>query len=257
MVSNQDSRPTGASAAPGYYPTSPVEVGHIAPVPRRIRATWQDRVVLDTTRATYVWEHPYYPQFYIPSADVDAELLVDTGEVQQSDLGPVTIRSLVLGDQRVDRAARFLEQATVTGLDHTYRFEWSALDRWFEEDEEVFGHPRSPYVRVDALRSRRRVRVEKDGVLLAESTSPVAVFETGLPTRWYLDRTAVNWEHLVATDTQTRCPYKGLTSEYWSVVTPEGQYDDVVWSYNFPTRHLQPIAGLVAFYNEKVDLTVA
>ena len=85
-----------------------------------------------------------------------------------------------------------------------------------EEDEQVFVHPRSPYVRVDALRSTRTVRVELRGTLLAESDSPVLVFETGLPTRYYLSRTAVRFEHLIPTDTQTQSPYKGTTSGYWS-----------------------------------------
>ena len=97
----------------------------------------------------------------------------------------------------------------IDGLSGTVRFEWAALDAWFEEDEQVFVHPRNPYVRVDALRSTRSVRVELDGVVLAESSSPVMVFETGLPTRYYLNRTEVDFAHLIPTDTVTACPYKG------------------------------------------------
>jgi uncharacterized protein (DUF427 family) len=133
------------------------------------------------------------------------------------------------------------------------RFEWDALDHWFEEDEEVFVHPRSPYTRVDALRSTRRVRVELDGVLLAESSSPVMVFETGLPTRYYLNRTEIDFEHLEVSDTITACPYKGRTTGYWSVRIGDSVHADLAWSYDFPTRQLLPIAGLIAFYNEKVD----
>jgi uncharacterized protein (DUF427 family) len=136
------------------------------------------------------------------------------------------------------------------------RFEWAALDSWFEEDEQVFVHPRSPYVRVDALRSARTVRVELDGAVLAESRSPVMVFETGLPTRYYLPRTEVDFGHLVPTATVTACPYKGVTSAYWSVTVHDTVHEDLVWSYDFPTRQLSPIAGLVAFYNEKVDIVV-
>ena len=142
------------------------------------------------------------------------------------------------------------------GLAGTVRFEWAALDAWFEEDEQVFVHPRSPYTRVDALRSTRTVWVELDGVLLAESSCPVMVFETGLPTRYYLDRTAVSFEHLIATDTVTACPYKGTTSGSWSARVGERLYEDLAWAYDFPTRQLLPIAGLIAFYNEKVDLTL-
>jgi uncharacterized protein (DUF427 family) len=146
--------------------------------------------------------------------------------------------------------------SAVAGLAGTVRFDWDAVDAWFEEDEEVFVHPRSPYTRVDALRSTRQVRVELDGVVLASSPSPVMVFETGLPTRYYLNRTEVNAEHLVPTGTVTACPYKGKTSGYWSVRVGETVHVDLAWAYDFPTRQLLPIAGLIAFYNEKVDIFV-
>jgi uncharacterized protein (DUF427 family) len=117
-------------------------------------------------------------------------------------------------------------------------------------------HPRSPYVRVDARRSSRHVRVELEGVVLADSSAPVLVFETGLPTRYYLDRLAVRFEHLTASDTITACAYKGVTSGYWSARIGMTMHADLAWSYGFPDRQLVPIAGLIAFYNERVDLIV-
>jgi uncharacterized protein (DUF427 family) len=151
---------------------------------------------------------------------------------------------------------RVYGDSSIEGLSQTARFEWSALDSWFEEDEEIFVHPRSPYVRVDALRSTRSVRIELDGVVLAASSSPVMVFETGLPTRYYLNRTEVNFAHLRPSDTVTSCPYKGTTSGYWSSHIGEEVQLDLAWSYDFPTRQLLPITGLISFYNEKVDIFV-
>jgi uncharacterized protein (DUF427 family) len=98
--------------------------------------------------------------------------------------------------------------------------------------------------------------VEVDGAVLAESSSPVLVFETGLPTRYYLPRTDLSFEHLVPSATVTECPYKGRTSAYWSARVEEAVHADVAWSYDFPTRQLLPIAGLVAFYNERLDVFV-
>jgi len=135
------------------------------------------------------------------------------------------------------------------------RFEWDALD-WFEEDEPIMGHPRNPYARVDALRSHRHVRVELDGVVLADTHSPVLLFETGLPTRYYIDRTDVAFEHLEASQTQTVCPYKGITSGYWSVRTGDTVQPDLAWTYEFPLDQVAPIARLIAFYNEKLDIFV-
>ncbi len=117
-----------------------------------------------------------------------------------------------------------------------------------------FVHPRNPYVRVDALRSTRPLRVELAGAVLAESSSPVLVFETGLPTRYYINRTEVDFSCLVPTSTETECPYKGRTTGYWSVQAGGELHLDLAWTYDFPTRQLQPIAGLIAFYNEKVDI---
>jgi uncharacterized protein (DUF427 family) len=106
------------------------------------------------------------------------------------------------------------------------------------------------------LRSTRHLRVELDGALLAESSSPLLLFETGLPTRYYVNRTEVDFSHLVPTDTATACPYKGRTSGYWSVRVADATYPDLAWAYDFPTPQVLPIAGLIAFYNEKVDITV-
>ena len=80
------------------------------------------------------------------------------------------------------------------------------------------------------------------------------VFETGLPTRYYLSRTDIDFGHLIPTDTVTACPYKGITSGYWPIRAGGTMHTDLAWSYDFPTRQLAPIAGMVAFYNEKVEL---
>jgi uncharacterized protein (DUF427 family) len=230
--------------------------GHVEPVPRWIRAKLGGETVVDSTRALYVWEWRYYPQYYFPLGDVRPGLLVPEGYSQHSPRGTVEVHSLRAGDGDRKRAARVLVESPVAGLSGTVRFEWAALDAWFEEDEQVFVHPRNPYVRVDALQSTRHVLVQLDGVVLAESSSPVLVFETGLPTRYYLHRTQVNFEHLIPTETVTACPYKGVTSGYWSIQTAETVHRDLAWAYDFPTRQLLPIAGMIAFYNEKVDIIV-
>jgi uncharacterized protein (DUF427 family) len=224
-MESASTRPADAA----HYPQLIVPVGHFEPAPRRLRGVLGGQVVVDTTHAFYVWEIPPYPQYYVPVEDVDAA---------------------ALSSLRAAGRVRDGDPETVPG---TVRIEWAALDAWFEEDEKVMIHPRNPYSRVDALRSRRAIRIELDGVVLAESSAPVILFETGLPPRYYLDRGAVRFEHLVATETGTGCPYKGWTSQYWSVRTGEREYPDLAWSYEFPIPALAAIAGLVAFFNEKVD----
>jgi len=238
------------------YPEIVVSVDRVEPVPRRVRALLGGEVVLDTIRALYVWEWQHYPQYYIPIADVDADRLVDEQHPEHLRRGTARRQGLRVGEISRPGTVHVYADDARHGLAGTARFEWNALDAWFEEDEQVFVHPRDPYVRVDALRSTRRVRIELDGLLLGESSSPVMVFETGLPTRYYLNRTEVNFEHLIPTQTVTACPYKGRTTGYWSVQTADDVQPDLAWTYDFPTHQLLPIAGLIAFYNEKVDILV-
>jgi len=232
------------------------QVNQVEPVPRRVRALLADEIVFDTTRALYVWEWPNYPQYYIPLADVGSDRLVTENVTQHSPRGQVELHGLRVGHTHRPHAAKILRESSVERLSGTVRFEWAALDAWFEEDERVFVHPRNPYVRVDALRSTPNVRIELEGAVIGESSSPIMVFETELPTRYYLNRTEINFDHLVATDTVTECPYKGTTSGYWSVRVGGQIHADLAWSYDFPTRQLLPIAGLIAFYNERVGIFV-
>jgi uncharacterized protein (DUF427 family) len=251
-------------AADRNYPQMPVQVNHVEPVPRRVRGFLGNELVFDTTNARYVWEIPYYPQYYIPLSDIDARFLVDENAEQTTRRGTARRHGLRAGGLERRSTVRVYGSDAIDGVAGTAHFAWTALDAWYEEDEQVFVHPRSPYTRVDALRSHRRVRVSLDGVTLADTTSPVLVFETGLPTRYYIDRTDVDFRYLVPSDTQTACPYKGVTSGYWSVRLEPGsdgaairhEHQDLAWAYDFPTRQLLPITGMVAFYNEKLDIEV-
>ena len=143
----------------------------------------------------------------------------------------------------------------MTELRDLIRFDWQAMDAWFEEDEEVYTHPRDPYSRVDILESSRRVRVEIEGTVLAESSHPHVLFETGLPPRRYLAKVDVRMDLLVPTPSVSHCPYKGQ-AEYWSAKVGDRLIDDVAWSYRTPLPESEKVAGMIAFYNERVDLVI-
>jgi uncharacterized protein (DUF427 family) len=223
---------------------------------KRIRAYLGGELVLDTTRPLLVWEKPEYPAYYVPVADVRTELLeADGGVTHSRSRGDGHTFTLRAGDKEAVAAAVRDEDSPFEALRDTIRFEWDALDAWFEEDEQVFTHPRDPYTRVDILPSSRHVRVEVDGVTVAESTRPTLLFETGLPVRYYLPKTHVRMDLLEPTDRETHCPYKGH-AEYWSVRVGETVYSDLAWSYRTPLPESQKIAGLISFYNEKLDIYV-
>ncbi|SES67516.1 DUF427 domain-containing protein [Nonomuraea wenchangensis] len=219
---------------------------------KRVRAYLGGRAVADTTAALLVWEVPYYPTYYFPLADVEESALKATGATTHSpSRGEGVVHTVTSGAAEAPDAALTYPDSPLEEIRGHVRFEWDAMDAWFEEDEEVYVHPRDPYTRVDILPTSRHVRVEVDGVTVADSRGARVLFETGLPARYYLPKTDVRLNLLERTDTVTHCPYKG-TAEYWSV---NGQ-EDLAWSYRTPLPESERIAGLVAFYNEKLDIYV-
>ncbi|GAA2399270.1 hypothetical protein Cme02nite_08130 [Catellatospora methionotrophica] len=223
---------------------------------KRVRVYFNGQVVADTSSPVLVWEVPYYPAYYLPVADVHSDLLAPSGHTADSStLGTGTLYTVRVGDRSAEDAALRYEKSPLPELRDLVRFEWDAMDAWFEEDEEVYTHPRDPHTRLDILSSSRHVRVEVDGVTVAESHRPTILFETGLPPRWYLPKTDVRADLLTPTDTVTHCPYKGQAA-YWSVRAGDTVHEDLAWTYRTPLRESQKIEGLVSFYNEKVDLYV-
>jgi uncharacterized protein (DUF427 family) len=223
---------------------------------KRVRVFVKGVAVADTVRPLYVWETPFYPAYYVPAADVRTDLLVPSGTVTHSPSrgDGVNFTLCVDGDERVDAAWQFRDSPIEELRDHI-RFDWDAMDAWFEEDVEVFVHPRNPYVRIDTLPTSRRVRVELNGVVLADSPRAVALFETGLPPRWYIPKVDARMDLLDATTESSRCPYKGV-AEYWSARVGDEVFENVVWSYRTPLPESQRIAGYLAFFDERVDVFI-
>jgi uncharacterized protein (DUF427 family) len=223
---------------------------------KRIRAYLGGELVADTVRPLLVWEIPYYPTYYFPAADVRTELLqADDGGEHSPSRGDGHTFTVSAGGKQAPAGAQRYVDSPIDELRDAIRLEWSAMDAWFEEDEEVFIHARSPYTRVDILPSSRHVRVEVAGVTVADSDKPMLLFETGLGTRYYFPKTHVRMDLLTPTDTVTHCPYKGQ-AEYWSVRAGDAVHADLAWSYRTPLPESERIAGLISFYNEKLDIYV-
>lgn len=234
--------------------------------PRWIRGLVGGHAVVDSRSSLFVWEFRYYPQWYFPVSDLAADLRPTGATEQHSLLGTATIYDLVIpadGDEPeivLGGAARRYEDSPTSEIAELVRLQWDAIDRWMEEDVEVFVHPRSPYTRVDVLPSSRQVTVTIDGTVVAESSRPSILYETGLPPRYYLPAEDVRQDLLTATDTSTACPYKGV-ARYWNVTVSnaEGEavvHEDIVWGYDDPLPESADVKGMVCFYNEKVDITV-
>lgn len=221
--------------------------------PKRVRALVDGVAVADTRRAVLVWEHPRYPTYYFPLADVQAELL-GTGRVETDPArGAGHVLDIAVGGRTLPGAALTYPDSPVRALRELVRIEWSAMDHWLEEDEPVYVHPRDPYKRVDILTSSRHVRVEIEGVRLAESRQPRILFETSLIPRYYLPLPDVRSRLLRRSDTVTHCPYKG-GANWWSAEVNGTVHEDLAWTYRAPLPESQKVAGLVCFQDERVDM---
>jgi uncharacterized protein (DUF427 family) len=219
------------------------------PTEKRVRAAARGRDVVDTTSAVLVWEPGrVVPVYAVPEGELDAELR-PSGEGQGDHSAEGELLDVMVDGERLTAAAFRPADPDLSGY---VILDFSSFERWHEEDEPIVGHPRDPFHRIDVRRGTRHVRVEVDGVLLAESRRPTLLFETNLPVRFYLPR-----EDLVArpapSETRTVCAYKGEAS-HWSFGVPGG--DDLAWSYEDPLVDAAQVRGLVAFYDEQVDVIV-
>ena len=228
------------------------------PVPYRLRGFFAGETVFDTLHAKLLYETAHLPVYYVPEGDLHHELL-EPSETRTHcpHKGDASYRAIRVGDRlEPDAVWTYREPiAPAAFLAGHAAFYWGKLDEWFVEDEQVLGHPRDPYHRIDTYRTTRPVRVSLDGETLAESTQAVALFESGLPPRFYLPTEDVRMELLEPSETKTRCAYKGVAS-YWHVRIGDTRHDDLAWTYEEPDGEGRPIRGLICFFNERIELEV-
>jgi uncharacterized protein (DUF427 family) len=226
--------------------------------PRRVRVFFNNVAIADSRRVKLLFETNHLPVYYFPLADLRQDLLVPTDHGSHCPYkGDARYWSIRVGDRVAENAVWNYPTPlpSCPEIGDLAAFYWDRVDAWYEEDEEVFVHPRDPYHRVDVLESSRHVQVLIDGVTVADTHRPRLLFETGLPTRYYLHPLDVRLDLLRPSQTHTRCPYKGVAS-YWSAQVGDAVLEDVVWSYQAPIPESAKIAGLLSFFNEKVDLIV-
>ncbi len=228
------------------------------PCPKRVRACLGGVAVADSTRVRILFEDNHLPVYYFPSEDVRTDLLEPTSRSSHCPhKGQASYWTVRVGDRAAADAVwgyqePVAERADIKGH---LAFYWHEMDAWYEEDDEVYVHPRDPYTRVDVLHSSRHVRVELDVHTLADTRRPRMLLETGLPVRYYIPRADVRMDLLQPSPTSSQCPYKGVAS-YWSARLGERTFEDVAWTYRFPVPECPKMEGLVAFFDERVDIWV-
>jgi uncharacterized protein (DUF427 family) len=230
---------------------------YLEPTPKRVRVVVGGETIADSRSAMLLHESGHQPIYYFPPEDVDARFLEPSDRhTRCPKKGVASYHTIRAGDNMVEAGAWYYPDPIPEApplLASLIAFYWNRMDHWYEEGEEVFGHARDPYHRIDVIGTDRRVRVSLDGTLLAETTHALALFESNLPPRWYIPREDVVAE-LQPTDTVTRCPYKGLASYYDVAGVSDGK--DLIWYYPEPLDDVRRIKDLLCFFNERVDLAL-
>lgn len=205
----------------GHFDTEmPTRLVYTEPLERRVRAVLAGQTVIDSTHVELVHASGDLPQYLFPAKDVD------------------------------------IAAEPYPGIDDHVTVAWDAVDAWFEEDERVLVHPRDPYHRIDTFATSYRVEVRVDATVLASSTRVIALYETSLPVRYYFPQADVRMDLLVPSTTVTQCAYKG-TARHYNARVDDTEIRDVAWSYDDEVRREgEAVRGMLAFYNERVDLDV-
>jgi uncharacterized protein (DUF427 family) len=240
--------------SPGFA-RNPGKLLEVEPSPRRVRVKLGGETIADSTRVLLMREGGHLPAYYFPMADVRMDLMTPTDNHTNCPYkGDASYWTVRVGDKVAENAAwayRAPYEEMLSIADHV-AFYWNRVDSWWEEDEEIFVHPRDPKKRVDAMLSHRPVEVVLGGETVAKTENARFLFETGLPTRYYIPREDVRMDLLTPSSKVTRCPYKGIAS-YFSAKVGGTTFDDIAWCYEEPLPECYKIRGLIAFFDEHVD----
>lgn len=224
--------------------------------PKRIRAFVEGVAVADSVRA-YLLRGGGPPVYYFPPEDMRRDLMAFVGGGDLDPRGRKLTAEIKVGDRVIEDAAWEYTEPTegFSFLKGMVSLRWNAMDAWFEEEEEVFVHARDPFKRIDTVKSGRRIEVMLAGERVADTTGAILLIEPGHPMRYYIPKMDVRMELLRPSQRVSRCPYKG-EANYYSLEVQGTLVEDGAWSYKYPTPESSKVAGLICFFNERVDAIV-
>ncbi|MGW5195840.1 DUF427 domain-containing protein [Kribbella sp. NPDC004138] len=222
------------------------------PSRRRMRVRFGDSWIADSEDVILLHEPGRYPVAYFPLEDVVPDVLTaEDRTTKHKDLGTTTWFTVTAGDAQKARAAwQHTDLPDHAGdLKGRVAFAWRAMDAFYEEDERIVGHAADPYHRIDIRQTSRHLVVRDGDRVVADSSRPVVLYESGFAPRWYVPREDVDTTALTAVEGQTFCPYKGLCS-YYDI----GAAHRAAWSYEDAWTEVRRISGLVSFEPDKVEV---
>ncbi|MCZ4602408.1 DUF427 domain-containing protein [Streptomyces sp. Lzd4kr] len=224
------------------------------PLRRRMRVKFGGEWVADSEDIVLLHEPGRYPVAYFPLDAVHPEVLEALGRTtQHRDLGETSWFAVKVGERRAERAAWQFTGLPEYAAEFKGRvaFAWRAMDAFYEENERILGHAADPYHRIDIRNTSRVLEVRAGGELVARSTSPVVLYESGFAPRWYVPREDIQEAYLTPIEGQTFCPYKGLASYYDIEGAPRA-----AWSYRDAYEEVGRVSDLVSFEPDKVEVYI-
>lgn len=228
----------------------PDHIAYVEPWPRRMRAMFGNRTVLDSRNGMMLHRTGTAPTLLFPLGDLIADVLVE-----DEPAGSWTVQAGNRSAPQAVTTAPALAGPAGADIEGLVIIDYSAMDRWFEEDDPVYAHPRDPYHRVDVRSSSRHVLVRHAGVVVAESGRPKLLFETGLPVRYYLPFADVRIDLLELSDTISECPYKG-DGQHWNLAGASDVVADAAWSLPHPLAEASLALEHISFYPDKLEVMV-
>jgi uncharacterized protein (DUF427 family) len=219
---------------------------------RRMRVKLAGEWIADSEDVVLLHEPARYPVAYFPLADVRPGVLVaENRTTQHRDLGDTEWFNLQVGERSIPRGAW---QHTALGdyasdLRGRVAFAWRAMDAFYEEDERIVGHAADAYHRIDIRQSSRHLVVKDGRRVIADTTRPLVLFESGFAPRWYVPREDIDENALTSVEGQTFCPYKGLAS-YYDI----GEHKKAAWSYAKAWPEVARVSNFVSFEPDKVEV---
>jgi uncharacterized protein (DUF427 family) len=233
----------------------PERMLYVEPLRRRMSVELGGSVIARSDGAILMFEPARYPVAYFPLGDIDQDVLQATAhESTHADLGKTRWFDVVGGDGQITKRGAWQHvdpPAQALPLRDTVAFAWRAMDAFYEEDERILGHAADPYHRIDIRRTSRHLVVRDGDQLVADTHTPLVLYESGFAPRWYVPRADIKADALEPVEGQTFCPYKGLAS-YYNV----GDTQTAAWSYRAPFEEVERIADFVSFYPEKLTITI-
>jgi uncharacterized protein (DUF427 family) len=246
-----------SGVSPGHFLTAtplPDRLLYVEPLRRRMRVKLAETWIVDSADVLLFHEPARYPVAFFNISDVMTGVLIpENRTTPHRDFGVTAWFDVAVGERHVSRGAWNYPSLPdyARSLQGRIAFAWRGMDAFYEEEERIVGHAADMYHRIDIRQSARRLIVKEGERIIADTSHPLALYESGFAPRWYVPRCDVDERSLTAVEVQTFCPYKGLCS-YYDI----GSRARAAWSYLHAWPEVARIANFLSFEADQLEISL-